>query len=100
MVDKPHGKTEVLLDGIFEFFKSKSEFVKDKTSPQRKEVEKFKGKHPRIFKTGLIATIVLAIGLVVVGFATPRTVTVNIDDSREVVSTTYETTCMRVDSFI
>ena len=32
MVDKPHGKTEVLLDGIFEFFKSKSEFVKDKTS--------------------------------------------------------------------
>ncbi len=100
MVDKPHGKTEVLLDDIFEFFKSKSEFVKDKTSPQRKEVEKFKGKHPRIFKTGLIATILLAIGLVVVGFATPRTVTVNIDDSREVVSTTYETTCMRVDSFI
>ena len=100
MVDKPHGKTEVLLDGIFEFFKSKSEFVKDKTSPQRKGVEKFKGKHPRIFKTGLIATIVLAIGLVVVGFATPKTVTVNVTDFNETVTRSFETTSLRVDSFI
>ena len=42
----------------------------------------------------------MSVSLVVVGFATPKTVTVNMDDSVEVVSTTYETTAMRVDSFI
>ncbi len=99
MVDKPHGKTEILIDEIITFFKEKIEFLKDKTSPQKRGVDEFKGRHPRIFKTILVATLVLAIGLVVVGFATPKTVIVNIDDSREIVTTTYETTCMRVDSF-
>ena len=100
MVDTPKGRTEILLDGIFNFFKANFKLGKKKTSPQRRQIKKFKRRHPRIAKTALVAVLTLAIGLVVVGFATPKTVTVNMDDSVNVVSTTYETTAMRVDGFI
>ncbi len=100
MVDTPKGRTEILLDGIFNFFKANFKLGKKKTSPQRRQLKKFKRRHPRIAKAAFVAVLTLAIGLVVVGFATPKTVTVNMDDSLEVVSTTYETTAIRVDSFI
>lgn len=100
MVDTPKGRTEILIDGFFGYCKTCFKFGKKKTSPQRREVKRFKRRHPRIAKAALVAVLTLAIGLVVVGFATPKTVTVNIDDSISVVSTTYETTAMRVDSFV
>lgn len=100
MVDTPKGRTEILIDEFFKFCKTNLRLTKKKTSPQRRQIKKFKRRHPRIAKTILATALIMSVSLVVVGFATPKTVTVNIDDSREVVSTTYETTCMRVDSFI
>lgn len=100
MVDKPKGIIEVLMDDFSKVCKKHFRTAKKKTSPQRRQVRQFKGRHPRIAKSMLTVMLVLAVSLVVVGFATPKTVTVNIDDSIEVVSTTYETTSLRVDSFI
>ncbi len=100
MVDKPEGKTEVLIDEFFDWCKAKLQLVKEKTAPQRSVWERFNAHHPRIAKTMLVAVCTLAIGLVVVGFATPKTVTVVIDDSKVIETKTYETTCLRVDSFI
>lgn len=100
MVDTPKGRTEILIDEIFKFCKTNLRLTKKKTSPQRRQLKKFKRRHPRIAKTILATALIMSVSLVVVGFATPKTVTVNIDDSKEVVTTTYETTSMRVDSFI
>ena len=100
MVDTPKGRTEILLDAIANFFKSHFKLGMKKTSPQRRQIKKFKRRHPRIARAITATVLIMAVGLVVVGFAIPKTVTVNIDDSIEVVSTTYETTSFRVDSFI
>ena len=100
MVDKPKGKTEILVEKFFDWCNRGRRTTKKRTSMQRRQIRIFKRRHPRIARTALVAVCTLAVGLVVVGFATPKTVTVNIDDSVEVTSTTYETTSMRVDSFI
>ncbi len=100
MVDTPKGRTEILIDAFFGFCKANFKLGKKKTSPQRRQIKKFKRRHPRIARAILAAALIMTVSLVVVGFATPKTVTVNIDDSIEVVSTAYETTSLRVDSFI
>lgn len=100
MVDTPKGRTEILIDGIFKWCKDNLRLTRKKTSPQRRQIKKFRKRHPRIAKTILATVLMMTVGLVVVGFATPKTVTVNVDDSIEIVSTTYETTSLRVDSFI
>ena len=51
-------------------------------------------------KITITASCLLVCGLIVVGFATPKTVHVVVDDSLGEVRTTYETTAMRVDSFL
>lgn len=48
----------------------------------------------------VVTVCTLTLGLVIVGFATPKTVTVKIDDSLETRTITYETTSRRVDTFI
>ncbi len=100
MVDTPKGRTEILVDKFFEWCKARAKQTKKVTAPQRRQLKLFKRHNPRIAKTALVAVCTLAIGLVVVGFATPKTVIVNIDDSVEVITTNYETTSLRVDSFI
>ncbi len=100
MVDTPKGRTEILVDKFFGWCKAHARRTKKVTAPQRRQFKLFKRRNPRIAKTALVAVCTLAIGLVVVGFATPKSVTVTVDDSIEVVSTNYETTSLRVDSFI
>ena len=100
MVDTPKGKTEVLIDAFFNFFKSNFRLGKKKTSPQRRQIKKFKRRHPRIARAILATTLIMVVGLVVVGFATPKTVTVNVTDFNETVTRSFETTSLRVDSFI
>lgn len=100
MVDTPKGKTEVLIDAFFNFFKSNFRLGKKKTSPQRRQIKKFKRCHPRIARAILATTLIMVVGLVVVGFATPKTVTVNVTDFNETVTRSFETTSLRVDSFI
>lgn len=57
-------------------------------------------KYPRIFKVVTAIVCLTICFLVIVGYATPRTVTVNLDDSKEIISKTYETTERNVASFI
>lgn len=100
MVDKPTGKTEILIDDIIGWIKAKIDYLKDKTSPQREAWEKANRRHPRIMKTLVVLACILLFGGIVVGFATPKTVKVTINDSNVIETKVYETTCVRVDSFI
>ncbi len=100
MIDKPKGKTEILVDRFLEWFKNQAEQIGRKTAGHRNTVITFKGRHPRIARTIVVTGLTLAVGLVIVGFATPKTVTVNIDDSVEITTKEYKTTSKRVDSFI
>lgn len=100
MIDKPKGKTEILLDNFFEWCRTQIKKLDQKTSGHRSAINTFRGNHPRIAKTVVVTGFTLAVGLVIVGFATPKTVIVNIDDSVQVTTTEYETTCTRVDTFI
>lgn len=100
MVDKPKGNVEILVDRFFQWCKNTMEGLDKKTFHHRKTVNTFRGNHPRIAKTMVVTVCTLAIGLVIVGFAAPKTVTVKIDDSITITTTNYETTSLRVDTFI
>ena len=100
MVDKPKDKAEVLLERFFDWCKEKMHLLDEKTSSHRSTARSFRETHPRISRTIMVSVCTLAVGLVVVGFATPKTVIVKIDDSIRITTTEYETTCTRVDSFI
>jgi len=100
MVDKPNDKVEIFIDDAFKWCEEKKNDILKATSPQREKVNNFRGRHPRIAIATLLAICIIAVSLVVVGFATPKTVTVIVDDSIEAKTTTYETTSIRVDSFI
>lgn len=100
MIDKPKGKTEILMDRFFEWCRAQFEKADRRTADKRKAVRTFRGRHPRIARTIVVTGFTLAVGLVIVGFATPKTVIVNIDDSVEITTKKYETTSKRVDSFI
>ena len=100
MVDKPKGRIEILVEKFFATCRRALNSLDERTVSQRRTVSAFRGEHPRISKTIVVTVCTLAASLVIVGFATPKTVTVNIDDSVEVATREYETTSMRVDSFI
>lgn len=100
MIDKPKDKVEGLIERFFGWSRKGRDAACDKLSLPAKKARTFKDAHPRLAAT-IVATICIsAAGLVIVGFATPKTVIVNIDDSIETTTTKYETTSMRVDSFI
>lgn len=100
MVDKPTGNTEILVEKFFEQCRKIKKTLLKHTAFQRRGARKFKVRHPRASRTIAVTICSLMVGLVIVGFATPKTVTVNIDDSSKIISTNYETTNMRVDSFL
>jgi len=100
MIDKPKDKVEGLIESFFRWLKKEKDAACSKLSLPVKKARRFKDAHPRLAAT-IVATICIsAAGLVIVGFATPKTVIVNIDDSIETTTTKYETTSIRVDSFI
>ena len=100
MIDKPKDKVEGLIEGFFGWLKKRKDAAHSKLSMPAKKARRFKDAHPKLAAT-IVATICIsAAGLVIVGFATPKTVILNIDDSIETTTTKYETTSMRVDSFI
>ena len=100
MIDKPKDKVGRFLERFFGWFEKGKSAACSKLSAPKNKAEKFKNAHPRL-AASIVATICIsAAGLVIVGFATPKTVIVNIDNSIETTTTKYETTSMRVDSFI
>ncbi len=100
MVDKPKGKTEILIDGFFKWCGKFAEIVGDKTACHRNAARNFKERHPRVSRTIVVSVCIVVLGALIVGFTKPKMVTVNIDDSNGITTTQYETTSMRVDSFI
>lgn len=99
MVDKPKGRAEKLLERFFRWCRMQREELIDLFSPACELLKEKKTAHPMLAKITITASCLLVCGLIVVGFATPKTVHVVVDDSLGEVRTTYETTAMRVDSF-
>lgn len=100
MIDKPKDQVGRIIEGFFGGLKKVKSAISARFFRPYKKAQTFRNSHPRLAAT-IVATICIsAAGLVIVGFATPKTVIVNIDDSIEVTTTRYETTSMRVDSFI
>ena len=100
MVDKPKGKTEILVDRLLGWCRKIAEKIGRGTEGHRHVVRTFRKRHPRISRTIVVLVCIVALGAVIVGFTRPKTVIVNIDDSNGITTTSYETTSMRVDSFI
>lgn len=99
MIDKSNDRVDLLIDDFFALCNEWKKKALDKTQEPRERVIQFKGAHPRLAVMIAIIVCILAVSLVIVGFTTPKTVVVNIDNSLEVKTTTYETTATRVDSF-
>ena len=100
MIDKPKDRFERLVEGFFTWLGKGRDAAASKLAEPAGKARHFKSVHPRLAATIITTTGILAAGLVIVGFTTPKTVIVNIDDSIETTTTKYETTSMRVDSFI
>ena len=100
MIDKPKDRFERLVEGFFTWLGKGRDAAASKLAEPAGKARHFKSVHPRLAATIIATTGILAAGLVIVGFTTPKTVIVNIDDSIETTTTKYETTSMRVDSFI
>lgn len=100
MIDKSNDKVDLLIDDFFDKCKEAKKLVLDKTAEPREKVNTFRGRYPRLAVLIAVITCILAVSLVIVGFTTPKTVVVNIDNSTKVKTTTYETTAIRVDDFI
>lgn len=100
MIDKPKDQVGALVEGFFRWVRKGKDAIGRKLSRPADKAKTFKSSHPRLAATIFATICISAAGLVIVGFATPKTVIVNIDDSIETTTTKYETTCMRLDSFI
>ncbi len=87
MIDRPNGKVEALLDRLYAFCGE----MRDKACEE-------KGK--KIVRASSAIACVLLVGTLIVGYATPETVTVIVDTSLEEKKTVYETTENRVLGFI
>ena len=87
MIDRPNGKTEELLDRLYAFCGE----LRDKAREE-------KGK--KVIKISSAALCVAILGTLIVGYVTPETVTVIVDNSLEEKKTVYETTENRVLGFI
>ena len=100
MIDKPKGKVERLIEDAIQWFREFADEFKEVLEAGMETVNAHRSVHPRIARAASAAVMLCAFGLIIVGFATPKTVIVKIDDSRMVSTTVYETTSTRVDSFI
>lgn len=87
MIDRPNGKIERLLDRIY---------VLCGELHQKAKEEKAK---KWIHSVSAVASVVIC-GFLIVGYVTPETVTVIVDDSLEKTETVYETTAGKVGGFI
>lgn len=100
MIDKPKDKVEALVEGFFGRCASLRDGAARKLEKPLNGFAGLRNRHPR-FAAAIVATVCIsAAGLGILGFAMPRTVIVNIDDTLEVKTTEYETTCKRVDTFL
>ncbi len=100
MIDKPKGKLERFLEGIFDWCQYLADDAGEVLQAGYEPIEAQKKAHPIAAKVVISTLCILICGLVIVGFATPKTVIVKIDDSRALLTTIYETTSTRVDSLI
>lgn len=100
MIDKPKGRVETLIEKLVSRFGRAKSVAGKVICTKTEKAGAFKNVHPRLAATIVSTICVLTVGLVIVGFSIPKTVIVNIDDSIETTTTKYETTSMRVDSFI
>lgn len=100
MIDKPQGKIEQLIERAIAWLRDFANEFRDVFEAGREEARTHRNAHPRIVRAVSAAVVLCTCGLIIVGFATPKTVIVKIDDSRKVSTRVYETTSTRVDSFI
>ncbi len=100
MIDKPKGGAEYFIDQGLHTLREVSEDVREVLAAGYAPVQTVKNNHPKLTKLVTTVACLTACFLLIVGYATPRTVTVNVDDSLTTVTTTYETTTKRVDSFL
>ena len=100
MIDKPKGKIEHFLEAVIRWFREFAGEFKEIFEAGMEPVNAHRRAHPRIARIVSAGAMICVCGFIVVGFATPKTVIVKIDDSRAVTTTVYETTSTRVDSFI
>ncbi len=89
MVDKTRGFWEMLIDRMISVASKVNQTVQN-TLHQNRMVK----------KAVTAAVCLMACGLLIMGFAVPKHVTVVVDDSLTVTETEYETTAKRVDSFL
>ena len=87
MIDKPKGKVERLIEDAIQWFREFADEFKEVLEAGMETVNAHRSVHPRIARAASAAVMLCAFGLIIVGFATPKTVIVKIDDSR-MVSTT------------
>lgn len=100
MIDKPKGKTECFIEASIKWLRSLADEYIEVFEAGMEPINTQRRAHPRIARAVSAAALICVCGIMIVGFATPKTVIVKIDDSRTVDTKVYETTCMRVDSFI
>ena len=100
MIDKPNGKVECYIEAFLEecrYMREEFDEIFDAGFGPLKEKKKA---HPRIAKMVTVMCGVILCAIVAVGFATPETVLVKVDNSSTILTTYYETTSARVDTFI
>lgn len=100
MIDKPNGKFECFVESFIDELKYMREEFEEIFDAGFGPVKARQKAHPRIARMVTAMVCILMCGMVAVGFAAPETVIVKIDDSRAILTTYYETTSSRVDSFI
>lgn len=100
MIDKPKGKIEHYIEASIEWFREYVNEFKEVFEAGMEPVNAHRAAHPRIARVVSKMALICICGIIVVGFTTPKTVIVKIDDSRAITTTVYETTSTRVDSFI
>ncbi len=100
MEEKPKDRLGTLLDKLSGTWKNTVSKIGGKASGHRKAVSVLSVNYQKISMAIAIAVCALAVSLVIVGFATPKTVTVNIDDSVDIVSKEYKTTSLQVKNFL
>ena len=100
MIDKPKCSVEKSLEKLFQWCKKIQAQVKGKLSKPKSILKGLTAAYPLLTKIVTATACVAVCGLVIVGFSTPKQVTVLIDDSITTTSTVYKTTARRVDTFL
>ena len=100
MIDKPKCKVEELLERLFQWCGKTWILLKEKWKKPESILKAVIAGHPLLTKIVTATVCVAVCGLVIVGFSTPKQVTVLIDDSVTTTSTVYETTTRSVESFL